>query len=400
MSTTEMHVACHTSVQGSSSPRLDALVRVVREIASFTISNTTPERQDRLWPPSAEVYTTNALSVGYGACGTALFLHRVNGSLSEGARQWLITHPITAERIPPGLYTGLAGIAYTFALLEEHDAAVAAMRHALVSPLIGRELGFFQGDAGVGFAALALHHMTGCGEMLQAASSIGDRTVDTLGHDVRKALAGQSGRYALGLGYGPSGIAMFLAALFAATGDIRFREQALKCIAVDIEAARFDPQAQTLRWGVDSHDIGNRPYWLRGGSGVACAFLRCARWLDAPELMEAARLATNGAYALFSVSPSLFEGLSGIGELHIDMYQGTGEVEFLKRAWEIAETIKCYRIETSEGAAFPSRTLNRVSADLGYGSAGIGVFFDRLLRGGPRLLHDISFSHAGPQETV
>src|SRR5262249_17433814 len=43
-------------------------------ISEYILAKADPSREDRLWPSDYRLFSTNPLSVGYGAVGTALFL--------------------------------------------------------------------------------------------------------------------------------------------------------------------------------------------------------------------------------------------------------------------------------------------------------------------------------------
>lgn len=73
-------------------------------------------RNDRFWPGDFLVFLTNPLNVAYGACGPALFVHSSGPlrKLPPDVIAWMLKQPLSAEDYPPGVYIGLAGIAYTF----------------------------------------------------------------------------------------------------------------------------------------------------------------------------------------------------------------------------------------------------------------------------------------------
>src|SRR5688572_4805273 len=85
---------------------------VLEQTAAYLVRTAAYERSDRLWPGEQELYTTNPLSLAYGACGPALLLHELD-RLPAQATEWILGKPVTAEEYPPGLYLGLGGIAYS-----------------------------------------------------------------------------------------------------------------------------------------------------------------------------------------------------------------------------------------------------------------------------------------------
>ena len=82
----------------------------------FAMANATPARRDRLFPADARIFITNGLSIAYGACGTAYALQRVRGRCPAEVMSWIEGRLRNMKLYPPGLYLGLAGVAWV--LLE------------------------------------------------------------------------------------------------------------------------------------------------------------------------------------------------------------------------------------------------------------------------------------------
>jgi hypothetical protein len=146
-----------------ASDRLDAesLARIAADIASmragmvqYVLQTADFHRTDRLWPAHFHVFFTNPLNLAYGACGTALFLRQVLRDVPAPVVDWLTRQPLDVENYPPGLYLGLAGIAYTYLELGLEEQAEATLAMIDASPLLFAEPGDFLGAAGWGLAAL------------------------------------------------------------------------------------------------------------------------------------------------------------------------------------------------------------------------------------------------------
>jgi hypothetical protein len=88
------------------------LQRVLDESIAFLIRKADYARTDRLWPADTSVFTTNPLSLAYGACGPALFLF-ASGRLEEVPKvsAWMGERALNSQEYPPGLFLGSAGIA-------------------------------------------------------------------------------------------------------------------------------------------------------------------------------------------------------------------------------------------------------------------------------------------------
>ena len=121
------------------------------------------------------------------------------------------------------------------------------------------------------------------------------------------------------------------------------------------------------------------PYWRFGSAGIGTAVLRFARLLGTEHyqsVLEKIFIDTDRKYV---VLPGKFIGLAGIGDFMLDMHQFTGEARYLDSALKAAEGIRQFRVERQQGIAFPGDMLSRLCCDYGTGSAGIGLFLNRLL---------------------
>jgi lantibiotic modifying enzyme len=345
-------------------------------------------RRDRLWPADAMVFQTNPLNVAYGACGTALFLQTTLGEIPRHARDWLLAQPVNLDNYPPGLYSGIAGIAWTFAELGMLDRTMELFKLVPKSSLAFQAMDIFSGVAGWGMAALALYLRTGEDWLLQLAGEAGDYLIKTAQTDSDGSfwIDGQNEDVPLGFAFGGSGIALFLLYLWHATGDPRYLRPA--CEAIDFDIAHAQVKGESLVWGSSVKSLGNRPYWLRGGAGVTTALVRFAQLLGESRYLDVARKAIRPCGSFFSAAPHLFEGLASMGESLLDMFVVTGEEIYLQKARQKAIQTLLFKIERPEGIAFPGRYLFKISHDYGVGGAGIGLFLVRLLRGAPRMFHD------------
>ena len=92
-------------------------------------------------------------------------------------------------------------------------------------------------------------------------------------------------------------------------------------------------------------------------------------------ILEKIFVDTDRKYAVF---PGLFNGLTGLGDLLLGMYEFSRESRFLEAAARVAQGIMLFRVER-RGIAFPGDSLSRLSCDYGTGSAGIALFLGELL---------------------
>ncbi|MBC7926202.1 MAG: hypothetical protein H7039_11150, partial [Bryobacteraceae bacterium] len=133
------------------------LNETIHALTQQILATTDTTRTDRLWPADPIIFQTNPLNIAYGACGTALFLKETLGALPSAVTDWICAQPIDNASYPPGLYSGVAGVAWTFAELGMLDRAWDVFRFIPESPLAFRCSDIFNGAAGWGLAALHLY---------------------------------------------------------------------------------------------------------------------------------------------------------------------------------------------------------------------------------------------------
>ena len=366
------------------------LLEATRKIADLITNTTTPERQDRLWPGDVKLFQTNPMSVAHGACGIALFLKRVMGELHSEVKEWMFARKLSLDKCPPGLYSGLAGIAYTFTQLGYSDRAAQAMDISYQSPLLFTESNWFEGAAGWGWVNLHCHTVWGDTKYFERAVEAGEKVLANAEENEKGCFwrRNRDGKLCYGICYGAAGVALFLLHLYKSTQDERYLCVARKAMCFELANAIERPNGLGwVRWEGDNMAM---PYWLYGSSGIGSVLIRFFQEFGVEEDLRAAKLIAADAFSRLTVQPTQFEGLSSIGEFMLDMYLATRDESYLSRAHDVADSILRYRIERPEGMAFPGRYLLRISNDFGTGGAGVGLFLDRLTVPGPRLLHDLN----------
>ncbi len=373
-----------------------ALIRLTADLedtaekmARYILHTAIYERADRLFPADFTVFATNPLNVAYGACGPALLLKDVWGEVPPEVIAWMQKRPISLETYPPGLYLGLAGIAHTFLEMSLVDKAEAVMAVLYQSPLLYEEPSMFFGAAGWGLVSLRFFIETGRQVYLDRAVQAGEHLLRTAQHEGATCYwrCNLDDLLHYGLGYGASGIALFLLYLHLLTGRADFRSYALQGLAFDL-ANKVESEVG-VQWKRFEDDTLLYPYWIHGSAGIGSALIRFSRLLGIKRYETLAHQVAEDTFVKYSYIPSLFEGLAGIGEFMLDMFLFTGDEAYRHHAFDIAETILWFKIDKPEGVAYPGRWLTRISTDYATGSAGIGLYFTRLLRPRPHLFIDL-----------
>jgi hypothetical protein len=361
----------------------------IDDLARHMLASMDFERKDRLWPADIMVFQTNPLNVAYGASGTALFIYDVLGELPTDIRDWFDAQPIDVNSYPPGLYSGIAGIAWSYAEMGMVDRGIDLLRLVPKSPLVREAADIFNGAAGWGFASLSFYLQTKDEQLCDLACQAGDYLLQTARQDKSGVYwhSPDDGSVRLGFALGGSGIALFLLYLWRVTTNPRYLQ--IACEAIEFEISHGSKKGKALLFGPTPDSNVHSPYWLRGSGGIATALLRFADLLEEKRYLELACMAAQPCMDFFSVAPHLFEGLASMGDTLIDMYLATGNRTYIDAAYQKARQTLLYRIERPQGTAFPGRLLVRISHDYGIGGAGIGIFLNRLLKPGRRRFHDI-----------
>lgn len=366
----------------------------VSGVARRIVETADPRRDDRLFPADVTVFETNPLSVAYGATGVLRALQRMTGEVPSHLLAWALCEDADSDRYAPGLHVGQSGIAWALAELGHVDVARTLLDRAGVHHLLLRRADMSRGCAGYGMARLRLWQLDGDAWHLDEALAIGVHLARTAVHDERGAcwpVAGHDGetRTPVGYAYGASGIALFLLYLHHATVDASFSELGRAALEFDLrQGVRVNDRTRAYpSYASDAPQDSPvlRNYWEEGTAGVTTTALRYLasrpddeplRALIAESLADSCRKYTN--------MPMLFHGLAGLGNVLLDAYELSGERRWLDEAWRAGEGVQLFAVQRpGGGVAFPGEQALRESADFATGSAGVGLFLQRLTEAAP-----------------
>jgi len=371
---------------GGRATRLRAKVaETVAGVVRYIRRTATPLREDRLFPADLGLFETNPVSVAFGASGVLLALHRLTGETPSELLAWLLERDLTAKKVPPGLYFGLAGVAWTLADLGEVDAGASLLRRTASHPLLWEQADVMHGCAGYGLAALRLWQLTDEQYFLDEAARVGARLAETAERDERGASwPGTDGRTALGYAYGASGVALFLLYLHLATGDAAVLRLGREALDFDLSHAEEVGDGLTSFRAFAESDVNVlRQYWERGSAGVMTTLVRYLAATGDEELAGWVDRLLPDVLRKYAVMPQMFHGLAGIGNAVLDVAEFTGRADLVAEAWRTAEGVLLFAIERPDGTAFPGEQDLRETCDFASGSAGVALFLDRLGRAGP-----------------
>lgn len=361
-------------------PEADPAYRsYVEGIVDYILSVATYDRKDRLFPADGSIFRTNPLSIAHGACGVAYALNKIKGDVPAELLDWIVARNKHVTLVPPGLYIGLAGIAWAMLELGLNEESQKVLLSTYDHPLLYDTFDLYYGVAGWGLANLRFFMEFQDEMYLQKAEEAGDHLLETVAEETRGCYWGSDGAISLGYAFGASGVSLFLLYLYLASGKERFLDLGVKALDFEFNTATTYQNGDGVSWKRFA-DQGNivYPYVVFGSAGVGIATLRYYRLLGEEkylEMLEKIYMETNKKYTVF---PGYFKGLAGLGEFLLDLYQFTNESRHLEGARRAATGLSLFKIEKKQGLAFPGETLRRISCDFGTGSAGVGLFYHRL----------------------
>ena len=371
-------VAPHFATDG---PEADATYEsYVKRITEYILGVATFDRRDRLFPSDGAIFRTNPLSLAYGACGVAYALNKIEHKVPEEVTNWILSCNKHVQLIPPGLYIGLGGIAWSMLELGLHEESREVLASTYDHPLLYDTWDVFYGVAGWGMANLRFFAEFQDEIYLQKAEEAGKYLLDKVEEDERGSFwRAEDGRIPLGYAHGQCGVSLFLLYLYLASGKERFLDVGIKALDFEMNNSTPSMKGESISW-MKFADEGSivYPYFKVGSAGVGMVMLRYYRLLGEKkyrDMLEMIYVDTTRKYTLF---PGLFSGLAGLGEFLLDLHRLTNESHHFDAAYRIATGLSLFKIEKKQGLAFPGDMLRRISCDYGTGSAGVGHFLYRL----------------------
>lgn len=354
---------------------------MLRKTVDYIRATATYDRDDRLFPSDPKVFVTGSLNVAYGAAGVAHALKVILGEVPDRVSEWMLRQPVNERLYPPGLYLGMAGIAWVLDELGFKKRAGELMRSTWRHPSLFELADIFYGLAGWGMAQLRFFIRTGDEEYLRKATLAGQRLIAMAQKDKTYLFWPHSNRIVLGFAHGASGISIFLLYLYLATHHEQFLEVGKRALEFDLSASSLNPEGN-LTWQVfRGVNAAGLPYFRYGTSGVGMAVARYYRALGDLRYQELVDRMIPDMTRKYAISPGRFVGLAGIGDFLLDAREN-GETPAISEGLQrVISGMMLFQVETEKGVAFPGYELYRLSCDYGTGNAGIALFLHRYLTG-------------------
>jgi len=344
--------------------------------------------------------TSDPRTVFAGAAGLLAVLARVDPrSAAVDALLARIYAVPPAGPVLPGLYTGVAGIAwagYDVARLRGDDPG-PALALARQIPTDWHMPDVVHGLAGAGLAFAHLWQQ-GAGDEFRervgaCADALAKSAVDTeyglMWPVPVDAESGLAGRAAYGFAHGVAGIGTFLLTASRVTNEDRYRDLAVR--AAQTLAANAQGDEANAWWYADpeEQEIGNYPvsaaHWCNGASGAGTFLLRLGQATDDPMWTDLARrAATTVRREARGATVCYCHGLAGNADFLLDMADILCEQRYRDWAEELARLITATAARQDGRLVIADDTKKAVSPGFATGTAGTATFLHRLVRGGRR----------------
>ncbi|WP_328913232.1 MULTISPECIES: class III lanthionine synthetase LanKC [unclassified Streptomyces] len=202
-----------------------------------------PEREDRLFPGDIRQFLepSGGLGLAYGAAGMLWALHSSGGTVDPDDLGWLRERVHAAADLPPGFWSGLAGIAYATEQIDP-DLSDHCVRLALSRAADTQDLSLGSGLSGLG--AYLLHE----GGQLEA--------VDELAARVAKAAEEGGDHPVPGLVAGAAGLASFAVRAGRALDNPEYEELATRLLDLEVGRFGFAPGGVPVRGALPAFGAG------------------------------------------------------------------------------------------------------------------------------------------------
>jgi serine/threonine protein kinase len=349
----------------------------VHKIINFNDSVANFQRPFRPYPVFAGEH--EPLSIAFGGLGVVYAKYILYNKLSKSEESWL-TSMLQSASGSHSLYTGLSGSTWALHDMGYRKEAENLFDKLITSPTLFQGLDVYSGASGSGLCALHLWKDSGNEKYLNHARRIG-RVLEKLAIRNKNGISWWSDNDEIPIGYahGASGISLFLLYLGICIDKKNYIELGFEALKHDLSYALdgYEP-------GIISYPESNIensivfPYWRWGSAGVGTTAIRYWAYTKDSELFQNIQNLVPDTQRWFSVCPGLSNGLAGLANFAIDIYQFTKDETALASAHRILASLEMYKIPKEKGLAFPGDFLFRICTDFATGSSGIALVLDRL----------------------
>jgi serine/threonine protein kinase len=339
--------------------------RISHGLGSFILTNMR-DGQEGLFPADPFMHETNTLSLGFGACGVLYMLEKCGFEVPKAAYTWLEQEldAIKPENLPPGLFTGSSGIAWSIFELGFEDRAAELMKMANSSAILKDHHSYFYGMAGVGMANLYMYIRTKKSNYLAFATELADSLLESALENDHGIFWEHEHLVQLGYGYGQSGVALFLLRLSQLSGKDKYLCKGRRALEFDLSHG-VENERGVMSFPRGPSDTTIEPYLEEGSAGIAKVAMRYGMWNPLEKMLAD----VHRKYAIF---PSLMYGLGSFVDVLTDAFLFSNDAKYLQMAKRPLAGIRdIYLMKQPTGFATPGDGLFKISCDYATGTAGI-----------------------------
>ncbi|MEW2521499.1 lanthionine synthetase C family protein [Actinacidiphila alni] len=353
---------------------------------------------DRPWgvfPTVPQGYETNTLGVAYGTAGVLHALRVAGTSVPDRIVRRLREDALRrADSLAPGLYSGLAGIAWVLADLGLHDEARELLGAADRHPLTRDSATLAWGAAGVALAHLALYrhsrdetHLDRALELTRLPERPGPLSALLGPHDMT------------GLYYGRTGVAYALQQVAAVTDEDRPRRDGVRLLHEELDRARESGNGE-LVFPVSAKDRRGMYYLHCGTAGFLLAASRQLTAAPDERLTLALPKLIGKASITYVAHAGLFQGLAGLGLALAECGRLLDDERARAASWKSARALFAHALPHGDAVRFLGDLRLRHSTELWSGASGVLLFLSQLLDPRPDPLFSVDTLTAEARPTA
>lgn len=351
---------------------------LVERLSRFVQRNYRLESKYTLFPCDPFALATNPSSLGFGSSGVIYALTRAGSKVANEAleRHFSEIGRLHEGNTAPGVLTGLAGIGWAHLAMGQNAIGLGFIDMANASRNPTGQISLYYGTAGIGIANLAAFVASKAQHYLDAAIELGAQLSASAVEAENGLFWEEDGAVRIGLGYGQSGVALFLLRLSQATGDPKWRSMGESALAYDLSHG-YELEAGITTFAAAPTGITTyEPYVEQGTAGIIKVAIRYGLWDTVDSLVM-------DLHRKYSGFPGLMYGLAGLIDTLVDAYVYSGDAKYLNLARRPYEgLIDIYVFGDGATAAIPGEGLFRISCDYATG-----------ISGAIRALHRLSSPH-------
>ncbi|MEL4471965.1 class III lanthionine synthetase LanKC [Shewanella algae] len=349
-------------------------------ICSTIITNTNAEQSEFSYRPDYRVYSGHSLALVHGITGIIWTLIQLGKSIPDA---WQTQYILELKRqdfssLTPGVAVGVAGIARTAQALGLPNLAKQMMEQSRHSPWLKQNADLFYGASGWGLTALHLFNQTQDPELLEMAEFAAECVLSQLKQDEHGLYIVQEKNTVFhSLAHGSAGVALFMLRLYQVTKSQRYLTIGKSLL--DYEVAHADESNNFITWKRSPQLAVVTPYLRVGSAGIIEVLLAYYQQTEISNYLDVAEKAAVYLKGKLSVTSGYLNGMTGIGNTFITLFEVTKKHEYWQEAKNYADQIMVFAKRDGIKIDVIGEENIRFTDDLGSGAAGVAWFLNRVI---------------------